>query len=82
MDMRTGRVYSHEEGKQAVAERKVSPHDLQPVRSAAAVVANPNECERCRRTIRIRASTPGKQGSDGVMRHWCKRCFKKIGGYR
>lgn len=73
MDTRTGQLYESEAAARAadVPSEAIARVDVS--------LAGTWVCQRCRRPVRQRKSTPTKTGSDGRVYRWCKRCWKKLG---
>lgn len=52
------------------------------VRTTPYIIRHPHVCQRCEKPVAwTRPSTPRIPHEDGYPRFWCKKCWKKIGGY-
>ena len=69
MDDRTGDLYPSREA--AAAAGVPEPH----IREVHYIDAR--HCAQCGKPVKARRSTPQKQGSDGQLYRWCKRCWFK-----
>lgn len=68
MDDRTGQIYDTRDAALAAGVPE------QHVRQLAEYIDD-RHCASCGKAVKVRRSTPTKQGSDGRLYRWCKRCW-------
>lgn len=72
MDDRSGQIYPSVDAARAAGVPEEHTRPLAPYIDA-------RHCAACSRPVKVRPSTPWRQGSDGLLYRWCKKCWYKKG---
>lgn len=73
MDTRTGIVYPSRED--ALAAGVPAEH----VKEVPPYYPGPKRCGRCKKAVKVRASTKTQTDTDGLVWVWCNKCWFKKG---